>query len=109
MRDENGSETSFYTIQLLSCGIIQWDGLIKMEKHNWINDSIAIDFVVPKSLQEIISILEQMDEDEDYGYYEYSEVLDYGAKEYVYQGVLTKKQWQTLCLKYDGEWVNVRR
>lgn len=44
-----------------------------------------------------------MDEDEDYGYYEYSEALDYGAKEYVYQGVLTKKQWQTLCLKYDGE------
>lgn len=73
-----------------------------MEKHNWIRDDIIIDFMIPKSLQEIIVILEQKDIEEDYDYFNYSEALDYGAKEYVYQGKLTKKQWDTLCLKYDG-------
>lgn len=73
-----------------------------MSKHNWIRDDVMIDFTIPNSLQEIISILELMDADEDYNYYDYSEALEYGAKEYVYQGKLTKKQWQILCLKYEG-------
>lgn len=73
-----------------------------MKKYNWIRDDVLIDFPIPKSLQELIKILEQMDAEMDYGYYDYSEALDCGAKEYVYQGKLTKKQWQTLCLKYDG-------
>lgn len=73
-----------------------------MAKHNWIRDDVIIDFPIPKSLQGIIEILEQMDLKEDYGYYDYSEALDCGAKEYVYQGKLTRKQWLTLCLKYDG-------
>lgn len=73
-----------------------------MVKYNWIREDVVIDFPIPNSLQEIIAILELLDIAEDYGYYDYSEALDCGAKEYVYQGILTKKQWETLCLKYDG-------
>lgn len=70
--------------------------------HRWINDEVEIDFEIPKSLFNVIDELERCDREEDYGYWDWADALDVGAKEYVRQGKLTEKQWATLCRKYDG-------
>ena len=46
--------------------------------------------------------LEKLDAEEDYAYFNYAEALDTGAKELYRRGTLTRKQWDQLCLKYDG-------
>ena len=73
-----------------------------MGKYRWIKDEIEINFVLPKSALFIISELEKMDVNEDYGYFNYAEMLDHIAKEMVVQGELTQAQWDILCAKYDG-------
>lgn len=75
---------------------------INKKKYHWINEDIVIDFPVPKSLLPIIAALEELDEKEDYCYFDWSEALDCSAKEFVVRGKLTKKQWDLLCAKYDG-------
>lgn len=72
------------------------------KNHRWINDDVVIDFPIPKSLLPIIEELEKADANEDWGYFDWSEVLDCDAKEYARVGKLTIKQWDTLCEKYDG-------
>ena len=73
-----------------------------MSKYRWIREDIEIDFPLPKSALYIISELEKMDLNEDYGYFNYAETLDHIAKEMVVQGDLTEAQWDLLCAKYDG-------
>ena len=68
----------------------------------WINKEIDIDFEVPKSLQNLIDELENLDDEENYAYFNYSEALDDGAKELVVKGKLTKEQWDLLCARYGG-------
>lgn len=50
----------------------------------------------------LIEELEKLDAEEDYAYFNYAEALDTGAKELYRRGTLTRKQWDQLCLKYDG-------
>ena len=71
-----------------------------MKKYNWIDDSVIIDFEIPKSLLPLIEECEKCDENEDYCYFDWADALDVGAKEYYRQGKLTEKQWDTLCAKY---------
>lgn len=73
-----------------------------MKKHHWINDDIVIDFPLPQSMLYLIEELENLDAEEDYAYFNYAEALDTGAKELYRRGTLTRKQWDQLCLKYDG-------
>ena len=72
------------------------------KKHHWINDDIVIDFPLPQSMLYLIEELEKLDAEEDYAYFNYAEALDTGAKELYRRGTLTRKQWDQLCLKYDG-------
>lgn len=71
-------------------------------KHHWINDDVIIDFPLPKSMLYLIEELEKLDAEENYAYFNYADALDVGAKELYVQGRLTRKQWDTLCLKYDA-------
>ena len=77
-------------------------GKQSVKKHHWINDDIVIDFPLPQSMQYLIEELEKLDAEEDYAYFNYAEALDTGAKELYRRGTLTRKQWNQLCLKYDG-------
>ncbi|NBK97240.1 MAG: hypothetical protein EOM50_04375 [Erysipelotrichia bacterium] len=72
-----------------------------MKNKSWIKKNIEINFPLPKSIQNIIEILEELDEKQDYCYYDYLEELDCTAKEMVVRGKLTKKQWDTLLEKYE--------
>lgn len=73
-----------------------------MKKHNWINDSIEIDFPLPKGILNLIQKLEELDAAENYGYFNYSEALDDAVKELVFKGRLTTAQWDLLCARYNG-------
>lgn len=74
-----------------------------MQKHHWIRDDIVIDFPLPKSMLYLIEELEKLDDAQNYAYFNYAEALDDGAKELFRRGTLTRKQWDLLCLKYDGQ------
>jgi len=71
-------------------------------KHRWIDDSVVIDFQLPKSMLYLIEELEKLDAEENYAYFNYAEALDVGAKELYRRGILTHEQWDRLCWKYDG-------
>lgn len=72
------------------------------KKYNWINDEVKIDFIVPKYIQEKINELEELDRAENDYYFDACEYLECDAKECVVQGVITKKQWEQLCTRYDA-------
>lgn len=73
-----------------------------MATHNFINDSIIIDFIIPKKLQPLVDYLEELDKNDDYSFFNFAEDLEYTGRYYVKTGELTKKQWITLCEKYGG-------
>lgn len=73
---------------------------MKNNKFHWIDDTIKIDFPVPKAMQILMNECEQLDLDEDYAYFNYIETLDCDAKELVYRGILTEKQWDIINTKY---------
>ena len=72
----------------------------RIHQDTWIDGSVAIDFPLPKYMQNLIKQLELLDAAEDYSYFNYSDALDVQAKEMVVQGCLTREQWDLLCLKY---------
>ena len=68
----------------------------------WIDDSIIIDFPIPNPIQQIISELEKYDQEEDdYFYFDRSELLENLTKDYVYEEVLTSDQRELLIQKYS--------
>ena len=73
-----------------------------MDKYNWINDSVKIDFKLPKILQHKVEELEQLDKNMDYRYFDVCEYLDDDAKGYYVEGIISKKQWDMLVSRYDG-------
>lgn len=73
-----------------------------MENKSWIKEKIEINFPLPRSIQEIIDILTNLNIEQDYCYFDYVEALDCTAKEMVVRGKLTKKQWDTLLAKYEA-------
>lgn len=69
---------------------------------HWINDEIEVSFELPRSLQYLVKKLEELDQAQNYAYFNYSEALECAAKELVAKGRLSMKQWDILCAKYDG-------
>lgn len=70
--------------------------------YNFINGDIKIDFSVPASLQELIDIAEKADLDNDIGtYINYANGIDIAAKNCYGAGLITKKMWDTLCMRYE--------
>lgn len=78
------------------------DDMAEKKRYNWIDESIIIDFDIPKIMTNLILDMEQLDEEENYGYLNYCDALDDMAKEFYVQGKLTKAQWDTLVRKYGG-------
>lgn len=74
------------------------------KKFRWIRDDIEINFPLPEICRNIIKDLERFDLEENYAYDNLAETLDHVAKELYAEGVLTKKQWETLCAKYEEVW-----
>lgn len=73
-----------------------------MSKYNWINEDIKIDFPLPNVIKNLIHKLEELDKSKNYAYFNYSESLDYIAKELTFNGTLSKHQWDVLITKYNG-------
>ena len=71
-------------------------------RHRWIDDTIIIDFRLPKRLMSIISIIEKADDDnDDIAYMEWCDLLENVSKESILSGLLTEKQREALLRKYN--------
>lgn len=69
---------------------------------NWIRNDVTLDFSLPKSMLCLIEEAEKLADAGDCAYFNYAEALDDGAKELYARGILTKAQWNKICLKYEG-------
>ena len=74
------------------------------KKFNWIQDEIELDFDLCEVLQNEIKKAEKYDlEGCDWKYFLVAESIELLGKGLYSGGVITKKQWNTLCDKYPGE------
>lgn len=74
---------------------------LKNCEFNYINAEIVIDFPIPTILQDLIEMAEKADLEEQTAlYYDLAENIDTVAKNLYTDGRLTKKQWDTLCMRY---------
>ena len=71
-------------------------------KYNWINGEVEIDFKLPVFLQKKVNELERLDYEMNDYYFDACEYLECDAKECFVMGILTKKQWEQLCERYDA-------
>ena len=71
-----------------------------MTIHRWIDDQIVIDFKLPEAMLDIMKKIEELDQKGDYAVINYANTLDIYAKKLYSDGVITKKQWDTLIEKY---------
>lgn len=69
---------------------------------NWVDDTIIIDFFIPHDIQPLIQLCEEANKNDDFGYFNYVESLDYGCKEAVLQGDMTEKEWETIKRRYES-------
>ena len=72
-----------------------------MKKYNWINDEIKIDFKVPRSIVHQIQELEKLDSEKNLLYFDYCDHLEKKKKNAYAEGMITKKEWDTLLMRYD--------
>lgn len=68
--------------------------------YNEINDQVKIDFEVPEPLFHLMEDAEVADMKKDGSYDNYADAIDIWAKNYYADGVLSKKQWDTLVRRY---------
>ena len=73
--------------------------------NNWINDTIKINFEIPKGLDETISMLEKYNRENEMGlYFSWTDVLDVQCKNLCGCGKLTEYQWDLLNERYNSEY-----
>lgn len=66
----------------------------------WINEDVILDFPIPKSLQPLIEMCEEMNKTNDYGYFSIADAIDVGCKELCVKGILTEEQWDLIIERY---------
>ena len=72
-----------------------------MFQNDWIDNSVILDFEMPKVLKNtIIEIEEAYQNKDDIEYNILSDTLDVLCKHYCAEGILTKKQWDLVCQRY---------
>lgn len=76
------------------------------KEHRWIDDSITIDFKVPKWWEEEFEMLEKMDEELNMAYLVIAADLEDRMHEDVLSGFLTSKQVDIINKKYYGQKVS---
>ena len=77
----------------------------KLKSYRWVDDDINIDDFydeLPQIVKNIVDDLEKADAEEHYGYFEWCESLEYIAKQFVPDGIITREQWERLCSRYWG-------
>lgn len=68
---------------------------------NFINDDVVIDFKIPSMIQEMIDYAMEADARDSYGDYQpYADMIDVMGKNLYADGVITRKMWDTLVMKY---------
>lgn len=72
------------------------------QKFRWIDDSIKLDFKMPKIIEELIKEVEQFDLDENYAYFSYIEALDSLAKLLYSEGKMTAHQRELIYRRFRG-------
>lgn len=70
-------------------------------KCRWIVDDVKIDFPVPKTIQDKIDELERLDQENNDLYFDNCEFLDDACKFLYLEGIISKKQWDTIVSRYD--------
>ncbi len=72
-----------------------------MSKFTWIDETIIVDFEIPKVLKNTIEEIEQADIMQNRAEYNIlSDTIDVLCKNYCSAKILTQKQWDTICQKY---------
>ncbi len=72
------------------------------KQYHWVDDTIKIDFKLPKYLQSVVDELEELDQNEDWVYFDRCAFIENCTKEYIYSGELTMEQRDKLCARYHG-------
>lgn len=70
--------------------------------NNWIDDTVIIDFPVPKDVKNLMDMCEVANANGDWGYFNYEESLDYICKEAVVQGHMTDREWNEIRKRYES-------
>ena len=66
------------------------------------NDSVKIDFKLPKYMLNLMQDTEEYDLANDYGsYVNYADTIDVQSKILYTEGYLSKKQWDTMVRRYQ--------
>lgn len=67
---------------------------------SWIDKSIVLDFKIPKDIQYILDLCEQLNDQHDYAYFGWAEGIDDVCKEAYRRGHMSKKQWDLILRRY---------
>ncbi len=76
-----------------------------LESYRWTDNSVKIDDFydcLPQLVKNIIDDLERADAEEDWGYTNLCDSLENIAKFLVPEGIITKEQFDRLCMRYYG-------
>lgn len=71
-----------------------------MSKFHWINDDVKIDFPTSKVMQNTMNEAEELDLAESGEYADVSDALDLMGKEAFVNGLITREQWDKICMRY---------
>lgn len=72
-----------------------------MQIYHEIDDSVKIDFMVPKGLQELFDMAEVADKADDFGtYISLADTIDTYSKNCYAAGVITESQWDIITRRY---------
>ena len=70
--------------------------------YHWVNDDVKIDFKLPNMIQDLVDELEEMDQNEDWSYFDRCDFIENITKEFVINKEMTSKQRDILCERYRG-------
>ena len=72
-----------------------------MKRYHEIDDSVKIDFTVPKELQELFDMAEDADKADDFGtYLSLADTIDTYSKNCYAAGVISEGQWNMITRRY---------
>ena len=73
------------------------------KKFNWIREDIEIELnVKSKVLENTIKEAEELDLAKDRDYFNVADAIDMLCKHYCTEGLITKKEWELMQLKYPS-------
>lgn len=71
-----------------------------MGKFHWVNEDIKIDFPISEGMKNTMEEAEQLDLEESVEYAAVADILDVMGKEAFVNGLITRKQWDTIVERY---------